>query len=439
MLLQPAKRLRGTISVPGDKSISHRAALIAALADGTSQISNFSISQDCAATLSCLAQLGISIDRDPANTVRIRGVGIGGMRAAFQPLDCGNSGTTMRLLAGILAGQTFESNLTGDGSLRSRPMRRVIEPLTKMGAQVSSDNGHAPLAIRGMRPLRSIKYGLTVPSAQVKSCVLLAALHANGLSEVVETAGQTRDHTERMLEWFGAPIQISKRADGARTCAVTGVAQFNSCDVRVPGDFSSAAFLMAAATLLPESDLQINGVGLNPTRAEFLTTLSANGAKVDIADLVEDSNEPAGSIHIRGVERLEPAQHGRSNVISGPRVAALIDELPMLAVIGTQVVGGLVIRDAGELRHKESDRIATTVKNLRAMGAEVEDYEDGLAVAGPTGLRGGLLTSAGDHRIAMAFSVAALIADGQSQMDDAACVTVSFPGFFDLLDSIAER
>jgi 3-phosphoshikimate 1-carboxyvinyltransferase len=442
MLLKPAQRIKGRTCLPGDKSISHRAALIAALAKGTSILSNFSTSEDCASTLSCLAQLAVSIERDQNNKVRIQRPGAlanGSISKPVNPLDCGNSGSTMRLLSGILAGQEFNSILTGDQSLRTRPMKRVIEPLQMMGARVLSDHGHAPLRIEGQKVLRPIKYELPVASAQVKSCVLLAGLHAEGRTEVVERLGQTRDHTERMLEWFGVPVEIAQTDNGATACAVVGPAHFDGRELRIPGDFSSAAFFIAAATLLPGSELQIDGVGLNPTRIQLLETLSSLGAKIEILNAVDHCNEPVGTIRIYGNELLQPAQHGKSNTISGPMVAALIDELPLLAVIGTQVSGGLVIRDATELRHKETDRIAATVKNLRAMGAEVEEYDDGLAVAGRTDLRGASLTSEGDHRIAMAFSIAALLAEGDSEIQGAECIGISFPEFFELLESVVER
>ena len=432
MKISPARRIKGRVSVPGDKSISHRAALIAALASQSSQISNFSSSRDCASTLSCLQALGVSIEHD-GNDVLVGGLGNGRFTAPTGPLDCGNSGSTMRMIAGILAGQEFESILTGDDSLRSRPMARIVDPLRKMGARVISENGKPPLRIEGRQPLTAIRYELPVASAQVKSCVLLAGLNAQGRTEVVEPGGIiTRDHTERMLEWFGVPVE--KGHDTAASRAVVGPASFSGREVRIPGDFSSAAFLMAAAAMLPGSELEIENLGLNPTRTQFLQVLSSAGAGIEVAGEWEDCNEPVGTVSVRGTW-----QPPGSVEVRGPMVASLIDELPLLAVIGTQIPGGIVIRDAAELRTKESDRIAASVRNLQAMGAEVETFDDGMEVAGPVKLQGATLDAFGDHRIAMAFTVAALIARGDSEILGSDCVEISFPGFFERIESIVER
>ncbi|MBC7931923.1 MAG: 3-phosphoshikimate 1-carboxyvinyltransferase [Rubrivivax sp.] len=443
MKIAPVKRLRGCVRVPGDKSVSHRAAIIAALAEGKTEITNFSTSADCASTLDCLRQLGVRIERD-GSTVRVEGVGVeDGQRRFQQPhhaLDCGNSGTTMRLLAGVLAAQAFTSTLTGDESLSRRPMRRVIEPLERMGALLTADEGHAPLVIEGRSPLDAIEYEPAVASAQVKSCVLFAGLGAEGRTTVVERGVCTRDHTERMLEWLGAGIETSATMSGTTevySATVNGPARVGARDIAVPGDISSAAFLLIAAAMLPGSDITVEGVGLNPTRAEILSTLRDLGADVRVADSRGACNEPVGDVSVRG-----GVSKGRAgvNVLSGARVAQLIDELPALAVFGTRIPGGLEIRGARELRVKESDRISTTVANLRAMGAEVEEYDDGLRVEGPTRLRGARLESFGDHRIAMAFAVAALTAEGQSFIEAAeASVAVSFPEFFALLESVTER
>ncbi len=453
MKIQPAKRLRGSVRLPGDKSISHRAALLAALAEpgGYTRIGNYATSADCASTLNCLQQLGVGIER-AADAVIISGVGTSlppPRRAATAPLDCGNSGTTMRLLAGILAGQTFAATLTGDGSLRTRPMRRVIEPLELMGARVASDDaGRAPLCIEGRRPLTAISYAPEVASAQVKSCVLLAGLNADGRTEVVERDAPTRDHTERMLRWFGVDVRQQTRAgddDGNRSAHVVSLAggsRLTARDLVVPGDISAAAFFLIAATLLPSSDLTLEGVGLNPTRAGLLDTLRALGAKVEATAQRMQGNEEVGDLRARGAasagDRLVPAVAG-ANVVRGARIAGLIDELPILAVAGSQIEGGLEVRDAAELRVKETDRIQATVVNLRAMGAEVEEYADGFHIAGKARLRGARLDARGDHRIAMAFSVAALLAEGDSEIVGAECVAVSFPEFFRVLASVAER
>lgn len=430
--------------MPGDKSISHRAAMIAALAEGPSVIHNFSTSEDCAATLACLEKLGVKIERE-GTSVRVCGVGLDGLRAPTEALDCGNSGSTMRMLAGILAGQDFTSELTGDKSLRSRPMRRIIEPLEMMGARVEAKQGCAPLRIKGRRPLKAISYKMPVASAQVKSCVLFAGLSALGRTEVIETPNETRDHTERMLQWFG--VHVNKREISEtyqQGISVEGFGQFKGDTGTVPGDISSAAFFIAAAALLPHSALEIKGIGLNPSRSAIIPTLRGLGVDIltnrhDHDEVFVDFNEPFGDIRITGGAGLAPVEPGRSNVLSGALIPQLIDELPMIAVLGTQVMGGLTIRDAAELRVKETDRIAATVENLRAMGADVEEHKDGLTISKRTPLRGAQINSHGDHRIAMAFTVAALIAEGESEIAGAECVGVSFPEFFNLLDSLIER
>jgi 3-phosphoshikimate 1-carboxyvinyltransferase len=343
----------------------------------------------------------------------------------------------MRLLAGILARHDFISVLTGDESLRARPMQRIIEPLEMMGAQISSQDGHAPLTIHGREPLQPIEYKLLVASAQVKSSILLAGLSASGLTKVVE-AVPTRDHTERMLRWFGIDVQTGDGPlEGEMFAAVSGPAALTGRDVDVPGDISSAAFFIATAALLEDSALEITRVGINPTRTAFLAALKRMGFAVDIVDSHEANNEPRGTI------RVSPERNSINLatpfVLDGGVVAGAIDELPLLAVLGSEIEGGIEIRNAAELRVKESDRIAATVQNLRAMGAEVEEFDDGLRVAGPTKLHGAKIISRGDHRIAMAFTVAALLADSESEIDDPDCVAVSFPEFFELLDSVVKR
>jgi 3-phosphoshikimate 1-carboxyvinyltransferase len=437
MKISPAKRISGGLTMPGDKSISHRAALFAAVAQGRSRITNYSTSQDCAATLTCLQNLGVRVDQRGAD-VLIDGAGTNGLRVPNSELDCGNSGTTMRLLAGILAGQSFVSTLTGDESLRSRPMQRVAEPLRMMGARVSLVDGRAPLTIEGSRSLTAIDYELLIASAQVKSCVLLAALKAKGKTTVTENE-VTRDHTERMLKWFGAPIETGRKGEHGRFATVTGPAELSARDFSIPGDVSSAAYFIAAAAMLPQSTLQISDVGLNPTRVAFLKHLGAFGS-IEVTDPREQANEPAGTVHVCGATQGRTSkQHEPAVKIEGLEIPQLIDELPLLAVVGSQIRQGLEIRDARELRAKESDRIAATVQNLRAMGAEVEEFEDGLRVSGGHKLRGATIDPRGDHPIAMAFSVAALVADGDCEIKDAECVGVSFPEFYDLLHSVAER
>ena len=436
VIIRPAKRLRGCLQMPGDKSISHRAVMIAALAKGTSRIENFSTSEDCAATIRCLKALGVSIEHTGSD-ILVQSNGV--LDAASAPLDCGNSGTTMRLLAGILAGRKFESILTGDESLRSRPMQRIIEPLTMMGGSVASVDGHAPLAISG-GPLNPIDYELLVASAQVKTSIMLAGLNANGKTRVLEDQ-PTRDHTERMLHWFGVPVETGNGdREGERFASVTGPASFDGCDVNIPGDISSAAYFVVAAAMLDGSSLEIANVGLNATRTMFLEQMRAFGFSIDTDDLREECNEPRGTIRISGARgSLLQSETQNSLTLHSALIPQLIDELPLLAVVGSQITGGIEIRDAAELRVKESDRIATTVAGLRAMRAEVEEFEDGLRVSGSTQLRGARIESRGDHRMAMTFAIAGLLAEGPTEIKGAECVRVSFPEFFDLLESVTER
>lgn len=364
----------------------------------------------------------------------VQGAGESGLRAPSDSLYCGNSGSTMRILAGVLAGQDFSSTLTGDDSLSSRPMQRIIEPLQMMGAVLESENGKPPLTIKGRKPLKPIRYEMPVASAQVKSCVLLAGLNAQGRTEVVERE-LTRDHTERMLKWFGVPME--KSDDG--TLSIDGPVSFSARDASVPGDISSAAFLIAAAAMLPDSNLEVEGVGLNPTRTMFVTMLRSLGMEIEVSNEGEEGFEPIGRVRVKGSLSTEAPSPVDSTMVRGNLIAQLIDELPLLAVVGTQIAGGIEIRDASELRRKESDRISTTVKNLQAMGAEVEEFADGLRVQGRTQLRGAKLNSYGDHRIAMAFAVAALTASGDSEIAGAEAVAVSFPEFFTLLESLVEK
>jgi 3-phosphoshikimate 1-carboxyvinyltransferase len=423
--------------MPGDKSISHRAAMLGALANGNSTVEGFASSADCASTIECLRAMGASITVNGA-TVHIIGRSTNGLQPPNAELDCGNSGSTMRMLSGVLAGQSFSSTLTGDDSLSSRPMGRIIDPLTKMGAQIASLNGRAPLKITGHSPLTPISYESPVASAQVKSCVLLGGLFADGRTEVIEKLGLTRDHTERMLRWLGVDVQSTLReTDGAPVVAINGPAQLSARNISVPGDVSSAAFFIVGAAFLPGSDLLLENIGLNPTRAQVISAVRSLGVDIRIEDEREVCNEPVGNIRVLGSSSLAPTDGPA--ILQGPVIAQLIDELPVLSVLGTRVEDGLIIRNAAELRVKESDRISTTVANLRAMGAEVEEFKDGLQVHGPVKLRGAKLDAHGDHRIAMAFSIAALIADGPSEISGAECVAVSFPEFYELLDQVTER
>lgn len=428
MRLGRAKSIRGEAVLPGDKSISHRAAMMASIAEGESQIKGFAESADCASTLKCLMQLGVGIERD-GNDVRIRGKGKGGYLRSETPLDCGNSGTTMRLLAGLLAGHDLESVLIGDESLSRRPMRRIIDPLKQMGAAIESSGEMPPLTIIGRRELLPIDYEMPVASAQLKSCILFAGLYTSGTTTVFEPT-PTRDHTERMLDFFGASIS-SNSTDRGRRISIDGASLLTSREIIVPSDISSAAFFVAAASCLPGSELRLSGVGLNPTRTAFVDVLSSMGAEIRISNQRIASNEPIGDITVVPFDPKEM----RECILAGPVIGNLIDEIPILAIVGTQIEGGLEVRDAAELRIKESDRIASIVANLRKMGAKIDEFDDGFRVF-RSELKGAVVDSFGDHRIAMAFAVAALIAEGETEILNSECVDVSFPGFFDTLRSI---
>jgi 3-phosphoshikimate 1-carboxyvinyltransferase len=444
MIIQPAKKLHGTLRLPGDKSISHRAAMFSALAEGETEIINFASSADCAATLNCLKNLGVQIEREGA-TVKIKGVGKTGFTAPEVSLDCENSGTTVRLLSGILAGQNFSSTLIGDESLSKRPMRRVIEPLRQMGASIEAENDRLPLTIHGKNPLDSIEYVLPVASAQVKSCVLLAGLNAAGKTKVQSPKSKVQDsnirnHTENMLRWFGVDVRdvFIETSDGfIFETSVDGNARLiANGTLNVPSDISSAAFFLVAAGCLQSSELKLENVGLNPTRTAIIKVLQSCGVQIEIENKREVCNEIIGDLIVKGGSQLALQTEG-ANLLRGEQIAGLIDELPVLSVFGTQIAGGLEIRDASELRVKESDRIAAVVENLKRMGANVTEFPDGLRVE-KSDLRGAQIESYGDHRIAMAFSVAALFATGETEILGADCVKVSFPEFFDSLKSVCE-
>jgi 3-phosphoshikimate 1-carboxyvinyltransferase len=428
MKVTPAGSLKGIVELPGDKSISHRAAIIAAIADGTSQLDNFAASADCASTLDCLRSLGVEIRLD-GSTVSIDGVGKFGLKKPENPLDCGNSGTTMRLLAGILAGQRFKSILTGDESLVKRPMRRIIEPLEQMGATITSDDGTAPLTIHGRYPLRAIAYHTPVASAQIKSCVLFAGLYANGETSTVEPSF-TRDHTERLLPLFGVRVGTDG-GPASKVRYIKGTSRPTAAEFSIPCDISSAAFFLVAAACLPGSELTLPNVGTNPTRTAILDVLECVGAKLSPRKEVERKGEPTETLTITGGLDEQEAPL----VIEGGAVADLIDEIPILAILGTQLANGLEVRDAGELRVKESDRIHSVTENLRRMGANVTEFDDGFHVE-RSHLKGAVIDSFGDHRIAMAFAVAGLLADGETEIFGAECADVSFPGFFETLSSV---
>ncbi len=424
--IHPARTITGAVEVPGDKSISHRYAILAALAEGASEIEHFSAAADCRSTLECFRRLGIEVDsRD--DRVRVAGKGLAGLRAARRALDAGNSGTTMRLLAGVLAGQTFSATLDGDASLRRRPMRRVIEPLEKMGARIRSrDGGLAPLEIEGA-PLLPVEYTMPVASAQVKSAVLLAGLFAEGVTSVIEEV-RTRDHTELALEEFGAEI-----AREGRAIRVTGRPKLTGRKLIVPGDLSSAAFFLVAAMILPDSKLLVHNVGLNPTRTALLERARANGRGNQPVSVRSENGELVGDL----AAEYSPLAGG---VVEGAEIAQLIDELPMLAALGPFTEKGIEIRNAEELRVKESDRVAVLSENLRRMGATVEERRDGLRVEGRAAgnFRGAEIEPHGDHRMAMAFALAALGAEGTTTIRDSECAGVSYPEFFETLDRLVE-
>ncbi len=426
----PARTIQGAVEVPGDKSISHRYAILGALAEGRSEIQHFSTADDCRRTLDCLDRLGVGVELD-GDRMRIAGAGLRGLRRSRRALDAGNSGTTVRLLAGVLSGQAFPSTLTGDESLCRRPMRRVMEPLARMGAQIRARNDEfAPLKIRGGN-LRPIEYTLPVPSAQVKSAILLAGLYAEGVTTVVEPV-RTRDHTELALAEFGARIERIGRTIGIHGGA-GAPPRLEPRKLVVPGDISSAIFFLAAALLLPDSNLLLHNVGLNPTRTGVLDVLATMGAPVSLVSVHGENGELVGDIAVRHAPLV-------GGVLAGEMVAQLIDELPMLAALGPYTEQGIEIRDAQELRVKESDRIRALAENLRRMGAEVEERPDGLRVAGRSAgrLHGAEIDPRRDHRMAMAFAILALVAEGESIIHDAECVAVSYPDFFTTLERLVE-
>ena len=414
-IIRPVPQIQATLQVPGDKSISHRAVLLAAISDGTSEIRGFLPSADCMRTVEAMRALGVTIQVPEPTTLVVQGC-----RGTFRPapgaIDCGNSGTTMRLLAGLVAGQTFRTRLTGDRSLSTRPMRRIVEPLTRMGATVHAEgpDGRPPLMIEGAH-LQSIEHSLATASAQAKSAVLLAGLFARGVTTVSEPS-LSRDHTERMLDHFGVAVQRA-----GLTVSITGGQTLQARSFSVPGDISSAAFWFVAAAARPGSSLLVENVGLNPTRSGVLAVLSAMGAGVEVA-VTEPATEPSGRVRIDGAQL-------QGTHIGGDEIANVIDELPVLAVAAALAHGRTTISGAGELRVKESDRLNAIATNLRALGAEVEETGDGMVITGGRPLHGARLHSFGDHRIAMAFAIAGLFAHGETTIIDTDCVATSYPGF----------
>jgi 3-phosphoshikimate 1-carboxyvinyltransferase len=420
--ISPASAITGTISLPGDKSISHRYAMIASIAEGPTHIRNYSTGADCHSTLNCVRALGVGVEGEGTEFV-IHGKGLDGLRQPAADLDAGNSGSTIRMLSGILAAQPFTTRIFGDESLSRRPMQRVMTPLAEMGARITAHDGKfPPLEIQG-GPLKAIDYLLPVPSAQVKTCVLFAGLFADGETRVTEPM-RSRDHTEHALREFGADVAITRNQ-----ITVKGRPKLTGRELAVPSDLSSAAFFIVAALLVPGSKLSITGVGLNPTRSALLDFLVGMGASIRIPNLDSSNGELVGDLVV---------QHSalRGGVISGELTAALVDEIPVLAVLGAATENGLTVRDASELRIKETDRIHTVVDNLRRMGVEAEELPDGMVIPGRQKFHAAQFDSCGDHRIAMAFAVAALRGDGESVIEGSEAASVSFPSFWETLSEI---
>ena len=423
MKITRAKKLSGELTVPGDKSISHRAVMLGALAEGVTEAEGFLAGADCLSTISCFRQMGIQIHQG-GSRVLIQGAGLHGLKSPDNILDAGNSGTTVRLMSGILAGQPFSSMITGDASIQKRPMKRIITPLTEMNASISSvkGNGCAPLKIQGQK-LQGIHYLSPVASAQVKSCILLAGMYAKGNTSVTEPA-LSRDHTERMLRYLGASVSSS-----GLTASIEPEPRLSGKKIRIPGDISSAAYFIAAGLLVPNSEILLKNVGINPTRSGMLKVCQAMGADLTLLNEDHSGPEPMADLLVR-------TSSLKGTVIEGSLIPTLIDELPMLAVLGAFAQGTTVIRDAAELKVKESDRIASVSENLKRMGADVTPTEDGMVIHGGKPLQGAVIETGLDHRIAMSFSIAALAADGETEIPDADCVKISYPEFYQDLHSL---
>jgi 3-phosphoshikimate 1-carboxyvinyltransferase len=424
--VRPARNVRGVVRLAGDKSISHRYAMLAGIAEGPSRLENYSTGADCASTLACTRSLGVVWDSKTGteNTIEVQGREMS-LSAPPQPLDCGNSGSTMRMLSGIVAGQKFTCEMVGDESLSRRPMERVIKPLTAMGAHIDSHGGRPPLRITGAE-LKAIDYQMPVASAQVKTCLLFAGLFAHGETRVQEPL-RTRDHGEVALRAFGG--QLHREGNQVR---IRGGQTLRGIEARIPGDLSSAAFFLCAAALFPGSQLTIPQVLMNPTRTRLLDVLMQMGLGISVAQLEEVNGEMIGTLQVEG-GRL------RGTTIAGADSAALIDEIPVLAAIAPYTEQGIEVRDAKELRVKESDRIAAVASDLRLMGADVQEMEDGLRIPGGQNLHGAEINSFGDHRVAMAFAVAALRAEGETLIRGAESAAISYPAFFQVLEELTER
>jgi 3-phosphoshikimate 1-carboxyvinyltransferase len=427
MKVEPAAAVVGHVAVPGDKSISHRAVLIGALGEGETHVQGFGRSADTMATVRAMRALGVEVEELGDEELRVHGVGLRGLRAPDEPVDCANAGTLLRLLTGIVAGQSGRFELTGDDSLRTRPMERIAEPLRRMGATIATEDGHAPVVVEGSDALKGIDYALPVASAQVKSAVLLAGLNADRETTVVEPK-PTRDHTELMLEAGGVRV---RRKPGSVTVASTGSLRLG--EIVVPGDFSSAAPLFVAVALVPGSDITVHELGLNPRRTGLLDVLERMGARVSIYNRRRAGREAVGDVQVQHAELV-------ATEITPDEVPLLVDELPLVALLGSHARGQTVIRGASELRVKESDRIEAVTDLLRACGAKIRSTEDGWTITGvPRRLKGGKVEARGDHRIAMLGAIAGLASREGVEIEGAESVAVSFPGFFDLLDSVVRR
>ncbi len=424
-IVRPARSFQGSVTVPGDKSISHRYGMLAGLAEGTTRLTNFSTGADPHSTLGCMESLGATIVRS-GTSIEVTGTG-GSFQQPTSDLDCGNSGSTMRMLAGLIASHPHTFTMIGDHSLTVRPMERIRKPLAAMGARINLVDGHAPMTIHG-GPLKAIDFETPIPSAQVKTAVLFAGLQADGVTSLSETV-RTRDHSEHALKAFGATLTRT-----GEKLSIAGGQKLKAIEATVPGDISSAAFFLCGALLFPDSNLVLDSLGMNPTRAALLDVITTLGGKIKVLLVEEHNGETIGTIQVnRSAEGLKGAE------ISGALSAQLIDELPVIAAIAPYTRNGVVIRDAEELRVKESDRIDLVVRNLRAMGAEVEELEDGMIVPGDQQLHGAKIDSGSDHRIAMAFSIAALRASSESIIRGAEAAAISFPEFFRFLDDLAQR
>jgi 3-phosphoshikimate 1-carboxyvinyltransferase len=434
-IIRPARTLQGSLTVPGDKSISHRYAMLAGFAEGISRLANFSTGADPHSSLGCMEALGATVRKGPGAAVEVTGVG-GKFRQPVGDLDCGNSGSTMRMLAGLVARHPHTFTLIGDHSLSLRPMERIRKPLAQMGARIDLVDGHAPMTIRGSA-LRAIDFTTPIPSAQVKTAVLFAGLQAEGTTSLTE-AIRTRDHSEHALKAFGAMLTrtAGSNAGEPSKLSIAGGQKLKAIDATVPGDISSAAFFLCAALLFPDSNIVLDSLGMNPTRAALLDVIAALGGRIKVLTVEEHHGEMIGTIQ---VNRAEGKSAAEPYVISGALTAQVIDELPVLAAVAPYTSGGLIIRDAQELRVKESDRIALVEKNLRAMGAELKENADGLEIPGKQSLHGAIIDSGTDHRIAMAFSIAALRATGDTEIDGVEAASISFPEFFTSLDLLAQR